>query len=38
MPTFHPAALLRDPNKKKAVWEDMQQVVKLHTRISAEEG
>lgn len=38
MPTFHPAALLRDPGKKKAVWEDMQQVVKLYTQIFREEG
>lgn len=27
MPTFHPAALLRDPGKKKDVWADMQQVL-----------
>jgi uracil-DNA glycosylase family 4 len=26
MPTFHPAALLRDPSKKRAVWEDMKKV------------
>lgn len=26
MPTFHPAALLRDENKKRLVWQDMQQV------------
>lgn len=26
MPTFHPAYLLRDPNKKKEVWEDMKMV------------
>jgi DNA polymerase len=26
MPTFHPAYLLRDPNKKKEVWEDMKKV------------
>lgn len=26
MPTFHPAALLRDPNKKRLVWEDMKKV------------
>ncbi len=26
MPTFHPAALLRDPGKKKPVWEDFKQV------------
>lgn len=38
MPTFHPAALLRDPGKKKAVWEDMQQVIKLYTQIRREES
>lgn len=27
MPTFHPAFLLRNPNMKRAVWEDMQQVM-----------
>jgi uracil-DNA glycosylase family 4 len=27
MPTFHPAFLLRDPNQKKFVWEDMQKVM-----------
>jgi DNA polymerase len=26
MPTFHPAALLRDPSKKRDVWEDMKAV------------
>lgn len=26
MPTFHPAYLLRDPSKKKEVWEDMKRV------------
>ncbi len=26
MPTFHPAALLRDESKKRPVWEDMKQV------------
>lgn len=26
MPTFHPAALLRDPQKKKLVWQDFQEV------------
>lgn len=36
MPTFHPAALLRDPGKKKAVWEDIQLVVKLYTQICRE--
>ncbi len=28
--TFHPAALLRDPGKKKYVWEDFKQVVKVY--------
>ncbi|HEX2954584.1 MAG TPA: uracil-DNA glycosylase [Bacillota bacterium] len=27
MPTFHPAALLRDPRRKVEVWEDIQKVV-----------
>jgi len=26
MPTFHPAYLLRDPNKKREVWDDMKKV------------
>ncbi len=26
MPTYHPAALLRDPGKKRDVWEDMKRV------------
>lgn len=26
LPTFHPAALLRDPELKKPVWEDMKQL------------
>lgn len=26
MPTFHPAFLLRNPDAKKAVWEDMKQI------------
>lgn len=26
MPTFHPAALLRDPMKKKDAWEDFQKI------------
>ncbi len=28
MPTFHPAALLRDPRKKVPVWEDFQKIEK----------
>ena len=27
MPTYHPAYLLRNPNAKKPVWEDMQKVM-----------
>ena len=27
MPTFHPSYLLRDPNQKKFVWDDMQKVM-----------
>jgi DNA polymerase len=26
MPTFHPAACLRNPNNKKYVWQDMKQI------------
>jgi DNA polymerase len=26
MPTFHPAYLLRDPNKKREVWNDIKMV------------
>jgi DNA polymerase len=26
MPTFHPAALLRDPSRKRPVWEDIKKV------------
>lgn len=29
MPTFHPAYLLRSPQQKRLVWEDMQKVMKL---------
>jgi len=29
IPTYHPAFLLRNPNKKRDVWEDMQLVMKL---------
>lgn len=29
MPTYHPAFLLRNPNMKKPVWEDMQKVMNL---------
>lgn len=29
MPTFHPAFLLRNPGKKREVWDDMKQVLQL---------
>lgn len=29
MPTFHPSYLLRDPSKKKDVWQDLQLVLKV---------
>ncbi len=31
--TFHPAYLLRDPNKKKEAWEDMQQLFRFLYRL-----
>ena len=35
MATFHPAYLLRNPNEKRKVWEDMMQVMeKLNLPIS----
>lgn len=30
VPTFHPAALLRDPSKKRPVWEDMKRVREMY--------
>ncbi|MBC2710018.1 MAG: uracil-DNA glycosylase [Desulfosarcina sp.] len=29
MPTFHPAFLLRSPDKKRDVWDDVQQIMKM---------
>jgi len=29
MPTFHPAYLLRNPERKRDVWEDVQQIMKM---------
>ena len=29
MPTFHPAYLLRNPDAKKLVWEDVQKIMKI---------
>ena len=33
MPTFHPAALLRDPKKKKPVWDDIQAVMRRYEQM-----
>lgn len=33
MPTYHPAALLRDPRKKREVWEDVQKVRDLYREL-----
>ena len=33
MVTFHPAALLRNPNWKKPVWEDVQKLRKLYDEL-----
>ena len=30
LPTYHPAALLRNPNLKPAVWEDLKRVVDMY--------
>ena len=35
MPTFHPAALLRDPQKKIPVWEDFQEIKRVYDQIKA---
>ncbi|NLA27901.1 MAG: uracil-DNA glycosylase [Firmicutes bacterium] len=33
MPTFHPAALLRDSSKKRPVWEDFQEIARCYQHI-----
>ena len=34
MPTYHPAALLRDPSKKKQVWEDFKKIRDEYKKIN----
>ncbi len=34
VPTFHPAAILRDANKKKPVWEDFKKIKELYDQAS----
>lgn len=36
MPTFHPAALLRDPTKKKSVWEDFKEISRYYRSLRLE--
>lgn len=36
MPTFHPAALLRDPQKKIPVWEDFQEIKRVYEEMKAQ--
>ncbi|MDQ3370605.1 MAG: uracil-DNA glycosylase [Myxococcota bacterium] len=36
MPTFHPAYLLRDPEKKKDTWSDLKQVIAELARLGVE--
>ncbi len=38
MPTFHPAALLRDPSRKRPVWEDIKAVRALYNTLVLKEG
>ncbi|MBW1740696.1 MAG: uracil-DNA glycosylase [Deltaproteobacteria bacterium] len=33
LPTYHPAFLLRNPSKKRDVWEDMQKLQKAYERV-----
>ncbi len=37
MPTFHPAALLRDPGKKRPVWEDIKKVMARYEELGMKE-
>ena len=36
MPTFHPSALLRDPDKKRDAWEDFQKIREKLDQLSTE--
>lgn len=37
MPTFHPAALLRDESKKRPVWEDFKKIRVLYQELRTEQ-
>lgn len=36
MPTFHPAALLRDPQKKIPVWDDFKEIRRVYDELKKE--
>jgi DNA polymerase len=36
MPTYHPAYLLRNPNRKREVWEDMKKIMREYDRLKNE--
>ncbi len=38
IPTFHPAFLLRNPDRKREVWEDMKQIARLLEELRASDG
>lgn len=38
MPTYHPAALLRDETKKRPVWDDIKQVRDLYQRMISQQS
>lgn len=37
LPTFHPAALLRDPAKKRPVWEDFQELMRVYRELTTKQ-
>ena len=37
LPTFHPAALLRDPSKKRPVWEDFQELMRVYKEMTTQQ-
>ena len=38
MPTFHPAALLRDPQKKIPVWEDFKEIKRVYEELKGNQA
>lgn len=37
LPTYHPAALLRDESKKKDVWEDLKSIAKQYSELKGKQ-